>query len=82
MALVTIEATSINQTCCEGDCTCGESWGFMGHAHFNASYRCPTCNEIHDLVQCAAWPISCIDCKACGDNLECNLTPVEGVSFR
>ena len=82
MAITTIEAVNIGQAQLEGYCDCGESWGFMGHVKFKAMYRCPTCCEIHDITQCAAWPISCIECKACGDNLECALLPVEGVTFR
>jgi hypothetical protein len=82
MPITTLEATSISQTRCDGYCDCGENWGYFGHSKFEASYRCPTCNEVHDLMQCAAWPVSCIDCEVCGDTIECALSPVEGVSFR
>jgi len=82
MPLLTIEAQNISQTRLDGYCDCGENWGFFGHSKFAASYRCPICGSQHDLVQCAAWPITCIDCEACGDKLECALLPVEGVSFR
>ena len=82
MSIITVVAINIGQAGCDGACKCGENWGFMGHSHFNASYRCPTCNEIHALTQCAAWPISSVECEVCGDNLECSLTPVKGVNFR
>ncbi len=82
MHTMAIEAQNIEQTPLEGYCDCGENWGFFGHTKFKTSYRCPTCGDTHDMTQCAAWPITCIECPACGDHIECALTPVKGVSFR
>ncbi len=41
----------IQQTQLNCDCTCDESWGFMGHVHFEAAYVCPHCDHIISIKQ-------------------------------
>ena len=64
-----------------GDCNCGEHWGYMGHKAYFADYVCE-CGHSFKLLQCAAWPITCMDCPACGSELECMLADQKGVNYR
>ncbi len=72
----------IQQTQSNCDCTCGESWGFMGHVHFEAAYVCPHCDHIISIKQCAAWPIKTKGCPHCAGWVRLELNSVKGVLFR
>ncbi len=62
---------------------CGEQWGFMGeHRHYQSDYECPTCKGVTTHPQCAAWPISVVECPGCFEGLELGLSERTGVRFR
>lgn len=53
--------------------SCGENWGLCNeHRHFIGTYICE-CGERHIIGQCAAWPITEIDCDRCFRTISCEL---------
>ena len=64
--------------------TCGEQWGWCGeHKYWAATYECPMCGFRETIEQCAAWPISVIDCPHCLATMHCEMCEaVVGVALR
>ncbi len=63
--------------------SCGEQWGWCGeHKHYLSDYECPTCKGVTTHSQCAAWPISVVECPLCWESLELGLSERKGVRFR
>ena len=57
-----------------GHHACGEAWGWCGeHMAFVATYTCSSCGHRFTLEQCAAWPITRMDCERCFQQLNCKL---------
>ena len=63
--------------------SCGENWGFLSeHAHFTATYRCPHCDSVITISQCAAWPITTEDCSECYQTISLELSDQPGCTLR
>ncbi len=63
--------------------SCGENWGFLSeHLCFSATYRCPACDEPITIDQCAAWPITQMDCPHCYETISCELSDQKGCVLR
>jgi transcription elongation factor Elf1 len=53
---------------------CNAEYGWCGeHRAFRATYECPECGHVFEIDQCAAWPITVLDCGGCFVSLDCEL---------